>query len=66
VSDCDDKYNTIGSVPVPMRQGSNNNENEKVKELVDEFGRYVDVYSPTGVLEAGSLSSFRDDDDVTA
>ena len=59
-----DKNNTIGSVAVPMRQGSN--DNEKVKELTDEFGRFVDVYSPTGVLEASSLSSFRDDDFVAA
>ena len=40
-----DKNNTIGSVAVPMRQGSN--DNEKVKEMTDEFGRFVDVYSPT-------------------
>ncbi len=62
--DNDDKNNTSWSVAVPMRQGSN--DNEKVKELTEEFGRFVDVYSPTGVLEASSLSSFRDDDFVAA
>ena len=60
--DDDDKNNTVGSVAVPVRRGSK----EEVKELADEFGRYMDVYSPTGVLEASSLSSLSADDDVMA
>ena len=60
--DDDDKNNTVGSVAVPVRRGSK----EEVKELADEFGRYMDVYSPTAVLEASSLSSLSADDDVMA